>query len=361
LPSRSQTEIVGWLGLSDLAGLFSRKFVVGFFIPVFFASLAWAQLVDSRTMPGVYRDASKGTQILVLGGFAVLVGYLLSGVHYSAVRFLEGYWLQAPSIPPPPDLAITKAGRTFVRTRSRMTAPLVNARYRLGDRMRQRWVREFRWLSELDRAPEVSPQRTAASRRLNSEFPAQEANLLPTRFGNVIRPFETYPRQRYSLDGIAAWPRIATLLSDGERTELEDATTDLAFWLNWLLSVTVSGVALFAERLWHRPGGVFATIGVELAVIAATTLLATWMYRQSISAAARWGQPVRAGFDMHRLGLYETLGLRAPLTQEQEQENARAIGRLVAFGERLPDQTRVAAGSSDEHEKTPGPGPATSN
>jgi hypothetical protein len=62
------------LGLSDLAGLFSRKFVIGFFIPVFFAPLAWAQLVDSRTMPGVYRDASQGTQILILGGFAVLVG-----------------------------------------------------------------------------------------------------------------------------------------------------------------------------------------------------------------------------------------------------------------------------------------------
>ncbi len=339
------------MGLSDLAGLFSRKFVVGFFIPVFFASLAWAHLVDSRSMPGVYRDAAKGTQILILGGFAVLVGYLLSGVHYSAVRFLEGYWLQRPSLPPRPDLAITTEGHTVVRTRSGMTAPFVTARYRLGDRMRERWVREYRWLSELDRAAEASPQRTAASRRLNSEFPAQEANLLPTRFGNVIRSFETHPRRRYSLDGIAAWPRIATLLSEGERGELEDATTDLAFWLNGLLVITVGGVALFGERLWHRPGGLFATIGVELAVVAATTFLATLMYRQSISAAARWGQPVRAAFDMHRLGLYETLGLRAPLNQEQEQENARAVSRLVAFGEPLPDESRASHPLSTPRER----------
>lgn len=315
--------------------------MIGFFIPVFFASLAWVHLVAPDTMPGIYRNASEGTQILIVGGFAVLAGYLLSGVHYSAIRFLEGYWLRAPAVVFPPELAVTKVGRAAGRTRSRVAAPILRARYWLGDRMRARWIREYQYLYGLDEAPDASAERTAASRMLNAEFPAQEDNVLPTRFGNVIRSFETHPRQRYQLDGIAAWPRIVSLLSDSERSELEDATTDLAFWLNGLLVVTIGGIALFAERLWHPPGGFLATAGVELAVVAATVFLATWMYRQSISAAHRWGLPVRAAFDMHRLEMYEKLGLRAPATQQEEHDNARAVGRLVAFGEQLPDQARI--------------------
>ena len=69
------------MGLSDVAGVFSRKFIVGFFIPAFFVVLGLTQLVDERTLPAAYLDASGGAQVLIVGGFALIVGLLLSGLH----------------------------------------------------------------------------------------------------------------------------------------------------------------------------------------------------------------------------------------------------------------------------------------
>jgi len=56
------------MGLSDIAGVFSRYFIVGFFLPVFFAMVALAQAVDSSMLPHVYTQSSSGARIAILGG-----------------------------------------------------------------------------------------------------------------------------------------------------------------------------------------------------------------------------------------------------------------------------------------------------
>ena len=81
------------MGLGNVAGIFSRRFIIGFFLPAFFGWFALGLLVDPRVPPAVYRNASSGTKVLVIGGIALLTGLLLSGVHYSLLRFFEGYWL----------------------------------------------------------------------------------------------------------------------------------------------------------------------------------------------------------------------------------------------------------------------------
>ena len=287
------------MGLSDVAGVFSRKFIVGFFIPAFFVVLGLTQLVDERTLPAAYLDASGGAQVLIVGGFALIVGLLLSGLHYSLLRFFEGYWLiNIRVVGPRQTTEEDFAGRIW-RVRDRALDALDAARLRTGQRMKARWAARRALLVEVSSANDPSAERTAAATELNRRFPASE-RLLPTKFGNAIRSFETHPRSRYHLDGIAIWPRLSGLLAEGERSELDDATTDLAFWVNGLTLVTIGGAVLFLERLWHRPGGSLETIGVELAVIVVTTLLVWFMYRQAVSAAIRWGDPVRAAFDVHR-------------------------------------------------------------
>lgn len=347
------------MGLPDVAGVFSRKFILGFFIPVFFATIAWAHLVDAQALPSVYRAASSGTQILIIGGFALLVGLLLSGLHYSMIRFLEGYWLLAEDQFAPPQRRATAVGRLGHRIRHRAARRVTRWRLAFGWKRRDYWIARREQLCALEELPARSKARTDASRKLHEWFPSDDARVLPTRFGNVVRAFETHPRQRYGLDGIAVWPRIATLLSDGERAELDEATTDLAFWINLLVMVSLGGVLLFAERLWHRPGDSVATAGVEAAILVATIVLAVWMLRRATAAAARWGLPVRAAFDVHRLELYEQLGLRRPASQLEEEAVARAVGRLVAFGEPFPDDVRATAPNDaddedkDEDEETP--------
>jgi hypothetical protein len=323
--------------LADVAGIFSRKFIVGFFIPAFFATFALSLLVNRRALPRPYLRASGGAKVLIVGAVALLVGLLLSGLHYSVLRFLEGYWL----IDEP-------QGSPWARL-ARATR-FVQVKQRAGRRMEARWTREYERLEAMTTDPEGSPERTRAALELHDRYPATARLVLPTRFGNVIRSFETHPRRRYGLDGIATWPRIALLLSDPERAELEDAATDLAFWVNSLVMVGVGGALLFAERLWHRPGEAAATVGVELAIVAVVVILCNWMYNHSVAAAIRWGEPIRAAFDVHRLDLYDKLGVRQPRSQGEENEIARAVNRLLLFAEPLPDRLRgnTASAISDK-------------
>jgi hypothetical protein len=249
---------------------------------------------------------------------------------------LEGYWLIAPD---------RRENRGFDKVLPR---PWATVRRWIGKKMRGRWVRAYTRLQVVKKTPKRDDEpekltlaRTRAVRRLTERFPAEERLVLPTEFGNVMRAAETHPRERYGLDGVAIWPRVAALLTEAERAELEDRDTDLAFWVNGLVLVPLTGALLFAERLWHTPGGIWETIGVELAVVVAVVALTSFMYRQAILAGMRWGDPVRAAFDLHRFEVYEKLGVKRPFTRADDVKVGRAVGRMIAFAEAIPDSCRA--------------------
>jgi hypothetical protein len=332
------------MALADIAGVLSRRFIVGFFVPVFFGLVALKLLVARAAVPSDLRHAGGGTQILILGGVALLLGLLLWGVHFSLIRFLEGYWLIAPDPPAPTYLSNEKPGALASALRAAQTGVARvyrRTRQRLGQRMRKRWIGTRRTLLNTKAQENPSDERTRAAGDLTLRFPPDDELVLPTELGNVIRAFETHPRERYGLDGIRIWPRVATMLSESERAEIEDTTTDLALWVNGLAVVVVAGVLLFAERLWHNPGGALATFGVELALVIAVSALAHAFYRQAILAALRWGEPVRAAFDVHRLPLYDALGMRRPLNPAEDVASGKLVGRLLAFAEPLPEEWRA--------------------
>jgi hypothetical protein len=112
----------------------------------------------------------------------LLVGLLLSGLHFPILRLYEGYPLQH--------------GRRIAGVRW-IYAGMVG-----------RWGKCFDALEAKRAVPQASADRSAAARRLAREFPATRDQLLPTRFGNAVRSFERHPRVRYGLDGVTAWPRV---------------------------------------------------------------------------------------------------------------------------------------------------------
>jgi hypothetical protein len=335
------------LALTDVAGVLSRKFIVGFFIPTFFGCLALKLLVADQAVPRALREASSGAQILILGGVALLLGLFLWGVHYSLIRVLEGYWLIAlPNGARPHGDPASRWSRSrilrLVRWTYRVPFRLLSRLRRgFGEWKRQRWVRARAQLTEIKKQKERSPERTQAVRQLTERFPPEDRLVLPTELGNVIRAFENHPRERYGLDGIPVWPLVVTMLSEGERSELEETTTDVAFWLNSLVVVVVAGSVLFAERLWHPPGDSIETALIELAIAAAVIGMVTWMYRQLIGAAIGWGKPVRAGFDVHRLELYDRVGVKRPHTREDDVAAGKAVNRMLAFAEPIPLRWRA--------------------
>src|SRR4051812_35318393 len=80
------------MGLAGVTGVFSRYFIVGFFLPAYAALVSLWVLASSALIPDTLsRHHSETTQVLILGVLAVVAGMLLSGLSYYINRIYEGY------------------------------------------------------------------------------------------------------------------------------------------------------------------------------------------------------------------------------------------------------------------------------
>ncbi len=306
--------VVG-MGLQDVKGVFSQFFVVGFFAPAFFMLVVLRLLVGEDGLPQDYQSSSEGTQLLIIGGAALLTALLLSGLNRPLMRTYEkGYLLKA--VPPVGKWAVA------------------------------RWQYRFDQLVAMRAQESPSPERTAAARRLDDQFPQSRNGVLPTRLGNVMRASEAHPRVRYNLNGVMIWPRIALLLSAEEHERLTNERTTFAFFLNAsFLSVLVGG-AWAASLLDTSASAVIAAGGAVL--VAAT--VAWVLYVAACDAAMGYGYAIRSAVDLHRFDLYERLGVERPTTIAAEQDAARAVNRCLRFGEPIPDKLRAKIGTKESQD-----------
>jgi hypothetical protein len=300
---------VARVGLSDVAGVFSRYFIVGFFLPAFFALVALAQMATSLLLPNGYEGYGDGTQILVLGGAGVLLGLFLLGLHFPILRLYEGYPLMSPP------LRVVRRPLIWLQARPYKE---------LTDRKK---------LATPEADEETQARGLAAWRKLDRFFPDDRSRLLPTRFGNALRAAEDYAYSRWRLDAIPFWAHVEPLLSDQERQLHENARTDMAFFVNSSLAAVVVGCVLVADEIAHRP--LDPLYGWAYAI---PFLLAYVFYRFAIGAAQRWGVEMRASIDLHRLEVYERLGIRRPESFSDERKAvAGAVNRLFLYAVWPPD------------------------
>ena len=295
------------MSASDVAGIFSRYFVIGFFLPAFFTLVGMSQALSDSFLPSGYRGLGGGTQIAVLGATGVLLGLLLLGLNWQVIRLYEGYPL----------------------VESRRRLPLIGGLRKL---LIARQERAFKRLNEL-REGEDQNKRAHAAWKLDIEFPGSVEALMPTRFGNAVLAFETYAMKRWGLDSVSVWPRIDMLLSE-RQAELEaNARSQVCFFVNGSLLLLISGAVLIADHLVEKPisGPIVA---IYLLPFLGSALFASW----AAGAASHWGSTVRAAIDLHRFELYEKLGVRHPRSFSDERQIAAEINQALLYGEAIPDK-----------------------
>src|SRR5207247_3583213 len=57
------------------------------------------------------------------------------------------------------------------------------------------------------------------------------------------------------------------------------------------------------------------------------------LYRASLDPAMRWGDAVRSSIDIHRVEVYEKLGVRAPRSFSDEREIALRLSQALLYGD----------------------------
>jgi len=294
---------------SDVAGVFSRYFIVGFFLPALFTLIGLSQALTDPFLPNAYQRLEGGAQIAVLGGIGLLLGLLLLGLNWQIFRLYEGYPLAER--------------RRQLRTLGWLHELLVARQKHLFDQ-----------LVDIRDGTGDNADRENAAWRLDREFPDSADRLLPTRFGNAVLAFETHAMKRWGLDSVAIWPRIDMLLSEREGEQQANSRSEAAFFVNGSLLLFVAGAALLANQIVDSALSGWALL-IYLAPFLGGVLLARW----AVGAAARWGNTVRAAIDLHRFELYEKLGVRRPLDFTDERERvAASVNQALICGQAIPDE-----------------------
>jgi hypothetical protein len=290
------------MGLRDVTGVLSRYFVLGYFVPGFFTLVVLANLLTPSLTPAAYEGLERQDQILVLGAAGLLLGLVLLGLRYPIIRILEGYPFELGAL-------------------RRLRRPLIWLQRRSFDRLQG--IRDNL----------ASSNRASAARLLDRRFHSKRERLLPTRFGNALRATENYPYTRWGLDAVAVWPRIDALLTDREQELHTNAMSDLAFFVNGTIGALTAGVILLVDAFIATP---LSARFWWLYLL--PFLIAYALYRAALGAAERHGTERRASIDLHRLDLYERLGVRTPTSFSDEKKTiAPAVNKCLLYATAIPD------------------------
>ncbi|NUT99066.1 MAG: hypothetical protein HOY78_44395 [Saccharothrix sp.] len=250
----------------ETTGLFDRRFLVNALLPTLTTlGLLGAVVVGTLTDPAQALRTWHGLDgtLKVLAGtgavvVAVLVAAVVSGRAQSLIRCYEGLW---PG--------------------------------RLGHVLLLPGTHRHR-----RRARRLGHARGAA------DYPADPADVLPTRLGNILRAAESYPAERYDADAVLTWPRLFPLLPDKLTTSLTAARAEIEFHL------TISAQAAFFTA---AAGGWLAATGgrpwLFLTCWWGGALVSWATYRGALAPARLYCEQVRVAFDLYRQDLLARLGV----------------------------------------------------
>jgi hypothetical protein len=181
------------------------------------------------------------------------------------------------------------------------------------------------------------------SARYQLHYPLAPQLIMPTRFGNVMRAMESYPRERYQMDAVILWPRLLHVIPDKYYQKLNQSNNSLAFLINCsILSFGLafaSGLAAGYQALLlnlaqnGRPELLYfimidtSTSGllkytqntyIYLVIVVIMMVLFALFYRAAIPIAIQYGNLVRSAFDLFRWHLIKALHLKWPTDYDEE-------------------------------------------
>jgi hypothetical protein len=173
------------------------------------------------------------------------------------------------------------------------------------------------------------------ARLLNDSYPNRASLVLPTRFGNVIRAFETYTDRQYGAGSIALWPRLQGVLDQSCAQALDNAKTSVDFMINSsFLSLLLAIMSLAIGLAW-RPPVAGARCPPWMAWVLCFALLSYLFYLGAINCARAWGMQVKAAFDLNRLSLLAKLGYE---TKAADLAEERRMWEVINYKFAFPDE-----------------------
>lgn len=293
---------------SELPKLFERNFAMAFFMPVAIfigaSLLLFEQYQITQVLPALNLDTLVVATIL--GLISWLGGILLLVTNRDLYRLIEGYGKYNPL-------------KLIGRMQKRRFQKLHEKLEKLDD--------EYRIAGNSFPA-EKRDERNEIMKELADHFPDGERWLLPTAFGNTIRAFETYPRVMYGIEAIDGWSRILSVVPKDYRALIDDAKTQVDFWVNFgLVSFLLLLEYIAIAYSQHTLEAVWLLVLFVLGL-----LIAPYRARR---VTVEWGDLVKSVFDLYRFDLLAKLGIEPPQFRDEERILWTKLSQAIIY--RLPD------------------------
>jgi hypothetical protein len=175
-------------------------------------------------------------------------------------------------------------------------------------------------------------------------YPADLDDVLPTRFGNVLRAAEGHALQRYGFDGVTFWPRLIHVIPDSYKATIDSTRNELSFLVNMsIVSLIFSFLCFLA--IFHAMATtivvsgntavflVFAGKALKYLIAAALGMLCGgFFYNASIISLGSFTLTIRASFDLFRFDLLKKLELVRPKNFDEEFDIWSNLNELIVLG-----------------------------
>jgi hypothetical protein len=318
--------------------VYVEKMGSNFLVAAMIPSLAFitsVMLVFQPIFPGsIIQDLKSDFNPLLQYGlitlvFTVILGFTLTSLNTFVFKLFEGYVLlhhfsalRKRQI---------KAGRRLKR----------QIRY-LDKKLGRMFEKDSETLSErsLRIRTKLRYQLRALQVEYDSTFPFSEDLFLPTKFGNILKASEAYPRDRYNIDAVPIWPRLVNVIPDKFFGFLDQKNNQLSFLLNCsvlslLFSIACVGAILYqallallktyniSQLLYFVPINLAVNIYLQRVLLYIGGLflglaLAYLFHRATLFIVSEYGDLVRSAFDLFRFDLLAQLKRNYPKDYAEE-------------------------------------------
>jgi hypothetical protein len=193
--------------------------------------------------------------------------------------------------------------------------------------------RQLRRKKELEKALGGTGWRRGLALEKLALYPLRDEQVVPTRFGNAIRSFETYGKTRFNLDSQTLWYELCAVAPKYIQDEINNARSSVDFFVASFYLSAASGVLTFVVAALERFKLSILLVGIVAFVVA---LLCHWLL---VRTTGEWGFTVQALVNVGRIKLAASLGLQLPMSLEEERQ---MWGLLTSF---------VYSGNEDDGKK----------
>jgi hypothetical protein len=335
-----------------------RNYIIATFIPSLGFVLLASYIFRPILPPTIKDELILSFDSPLVGGALLLfvqtlvLGYTLQGLNIFVMKLTEGYFI------------LNRLD--FMRRRQHRKA--LRRRIAIGQirKLRDELEAEDRLLEERgEEKPELTDtinRLAILQRRLEAryrqDYPSPAGNILPTRFGNILRSAESYPNEQYKIDSVVMWPRLIHVMDPAYYAKMDESNNGLSFLVNsMLLSGALAILCILASAYQFSATGVVRNVTEERATKQATVADATgasreepfellyfvplevteraqreyrersWLYligsglfmaaalffyNASLPAARQYGNLIRSAYDLFRFDLMKALKLPRP-------------------------------------------------